>query len=692
MKKILARYDILAIMVLFLAAIPAEHNEIFSLLEEQTLSARQLLRMNYGDPDEIAFSSDQIVMVNTDEDFFEEYGSWPLRRTDIAKLATRLDGMGARVIALDLLMDFPSSYGEDPETAELLAATEKTLLVSQAEIVNGEFQQMNYPTETLRGSARSGYTNISSSSSIITSLSRLKVREDATSVEDGWPFAVQALAMYYDAEPELVKEGEAVLLKIGDKVSVALDQFNQFYIDFPALPDGNQFLNQSEGVSALDILELDEDEWEDERYRYEDKIVLVGDVSEVSHDWFDTPVGMVYGIEIIADTIHTLMRGAPLQPASDRQEIAALMVVMLMMILLSFVTSPVGKFGLLLVIFGGYTVLVTRLYIGGGVVFSMSYLLVATTLSYLLVNLRHYLLERSQKRLVTDAFGHYLSPDVVEALVKDPSKMVLGGESREMTAFFSDVASFSTISEKLTPAELVALLNEYLTDMCNIIADTGGTIDKFEGDAIIAFWGAPLAMEDHAVQACYSVIDQQKALKLFRKRLIQERQLPVEFRVRMGVNTGPMIVGNMGSAQRMDYTMMGDSVNLAARLEGANKFYRNYSMISEATYAGAKDFIDARELDRIRVVGKNESVTVYDLLERRNQTSGPMAELVPIYLRGLELYRQMDFSAAQQQFRKALQVIEKDGPSLTYVDRCQHLIDKPPAADWDGVWTHARKG
>ena len=115
-------------------------------------------------------------------------------------------------------------------------------------------------------------------------------------------------------------------------------------------------------------------------------------------------------------------------------------------------------------------------------------------------------------------------------------------------------------------------------------------------------------------------------------------------------------------------------------------------MISESTYAGAKDFIDSRELDRIRVVGKNEPVTVYDVLERRDQTSGPMADLVPIYLRGLELYKQMDFAGAQEQFRKALLVIEKDGPSLTYLDRCQHFIDNPPAADWDGVWTHTEKG
>jgi len=692
MKKIFGRYDIFITIALFFAMIPAERSEIFSLLEEQTLSARQILRMSYGDPDETAFSMDQVMLVNTDEQFFEEYGSFPLRRTDIAKMATQLDGMGAKVIALDVLMDFPSSYNEDPETAAALSETGKALLVSQAEIEDGKFKQMNYPTEGLRDSAKSGYTNISSSSSIVTSLSKLKVRADTTVAKDGWPFAVQALAMYYDAEPELIKDGEVTILKIGDKVAVELDQFNQFNIDFPALPTGTQFLSESAGVSAMEILELDEDELEDMAYLFEDKIVLVGDTSEVSHDWFDTPVGMVYGIEIIADSIHTLLRGAPLKSASDEQEKIVLMVVMVLLILMSFVSSPLGMFGIALLVFGSYIGLVTKLYIGSGEVYSMSYLLFAGIISYLIINLRHYLLERSQKGFVTAAFGQYLSPDVVDALVKDPTKMALGGESREMTAFFSDVASFSTISEKLTPGELVSLLNEYLTAMCDIIADTGGTIDKFEGDAIIGFWGAPLPMEDHAVRACYSIIDQQKFLVPFRERLIKEGNIPVEFTVRMGVNTGPMIVGNMGSTQRMDYTMMGDSVNLAARLEGANKFYKNHQMISESTYAQAKDFIDTRELDRIRVVGKNEPVTVYDVLERKDQTSGAMADLMPFYLKGLELYKQLDFPGAQEQFRKALQVITKDGPSITYVDRCQHFIDTPPEAGWDGVWTHTEKG
>ncbi len=179
---------------------------------------------------------------------------------------------------------------------------------------------------------------------------------------------------------------------------------------------------------------------------------------------------------------------------------------------------------------------------------------------------------------------------------------------REISIFFSDVAGFSTISEKLTPPQLVALLNEYLSEMTDIILGYDGTVDKYEGDAIIAFFGAPHPYPDHAVKLVMAAIDMKKRLAEMREgwRSIGQQEL----RVRMGMNTGNAVVGNMGSRTRMDYTMMGDSVNLAARLEGANKYYSTYAMISENTYLQTKDHIEARELDLIKVVGKNEPIKV----------------------------------------------------------------------------------
>ncbi|MBF0588626.1 MAG: adenylate/guanylate cyclase domain-containing protein [Magnetococcales bacterium] len=685
MKGLHKRYDIWLTILLFLLVIPLERFEAFSLIEDQTLSVRHILRMSYADPEKTEFP-DEIVLVNTDEAFFQEYKSFPLRRTDIGKMVDVLHALGAKVIALDVLMDFPSSYNEDPETAASLKRAGNTLLVSQAAIVNGKFDKINYPTQTLKEVSRSGYTNISSSSTLITILSRLKVHAEITKQPDGWPFAVQALAMFWDVEPKL----EGHTLKLGDRRSIQLDEFNTFYIDFPALQHGSQFLSQTKGFSAMDILELDEDEFEDMRGLFEGKIVIVGDTSEVSHDWFDTPVGMVYGVEIIADTIATLMKGATLQPASQPVEIAISMIFMILLLATAFIHSPSKRVFLSFFFVLLFLSVALYAYIHQDLIISMSYTMIAGFMGFILINLRFYIQERGQKKMIKGAFGQYLSPKVVDILVKDPSKLSLGGEQREMTAFFSDVAGFSSISEKLTPAELVALLNDYLTAMCDIISRYDGTVDKFEGDAIIAFWNAPIDQPDHAKLSCYNSIDMQKYMVGLRERLAKENG--PHMTIRIGMNSGPMVVGNMGSAQRMDYTIMGDAVNLAARLEGANKFYTSGTMISEYTYEPAKDFIDARQLDTVLVIGKKEPVTIYQLLDRKDQTAGKLAEVVDLFHKGREKYLTMDFKGAKDIFEKALAIMPDDGPSLTYQARCTEYMESPPPEDWGGVFQFTSKG
>ncbi|MBF0153982.1 MAG: adenylate/guanylate cyclase domain-containing protein [Magnetococcales bacterium] len=687
MNKLLKRYDVFLTIIFFTLAVPAAYHEVFSLLEDQTLSFRHIMRMTYGNPKAV-ISGNDVVLVNTDEAFFREYKSFPLRRTDIAKIATNLRKLGAKVVALDILMDFPSSYGEDEPTAKALKEAGNVLVVSQAEILGGKFKKINYPTELIRNVTRSGYTNISSFSAVSTSMNRLRVFPEITRQPDGWPFSVQAISLFLGASPRL--EGQT--LKIGDALTVPLDHFNSFFIDFPKLVSGVKYLSQmpNKGRSALDFLDLSKQDVDELEYFVKDKIVLVGDTSEVSHDWFDTPVGSVYGVEIIADTINTILKGTPLRPASLPLEILASLTVMLGLLLAGQFQHPAVRWLATIVLFAGYIAVVTAQYVTFGTVFSMSYVLVAGLLGFLVINLRAFLLERGQKTMIKSAFGQYLSPKVVDILVKDPSKLSLGGEQREMTAFFSDVAGFSSISEKLTPTELVQLLNEYLTAMCNIIAQYDGTVDKFEGDAIIAFWGAPLDQLDHAKLACYTSIDMQKYMVELRERLTNEGR-PL-MKVRIGLNSGPMVVGNMGSAQRMDYTIMGDAVNLAARLEGANKFYSTFTMLSQFTYKQAEEFIDARQLDVVRVVGKKEPVGIYELLDRKGATSGPLADCVAQYNKGLEKYRARDFAGALQEFTKALDIIAQDGPSLTYQQRCQEYIQTPPPADWDGVFQFTSKG
>jgi adenylate cyclase len=219
--------------------------------------------------------------------------------------------------------------------------------------------------------------------------------------------------------------------------------------------------------------------------------------------------------------------------------------------------------------------------------------------------------EGKQKRFIRSAFRHYLSPDVIQRIMDDPDQLNLGGELRELTIFFSDLEGFTTISEGLDPPELTQLLNEYLTDMTDIILESGGTLDKYEGDAIIAFWNAPVDQPDHALRGCRASVLCQR--KLTERRAEFEQRFGATLHMRIGLNSGPVIVGNMGSNQRFDYTVLGDAANLAARLEGANKVFGTYLMISDATLQAAAGELQTRELGDLRVVGRQQPVRVHEL-------------------------------------------------------------------------------
>lgn len=687
MKKVIKRYDIIFTIILFLLLIPAEQLEWFSSMENQTLSMRHLIRVSYGDVEKTRFLSEKIGIVDLNESFFEEYNGYPLKRKDIATIVRNIGLLGAKVIVVDILMDFPSSYGEDPIAAVSFKDFANTLLVSRLRYQGDTLKGINYPVSPIKESVQTGYSNHTYNGTMV---NRLRIFSDSIKKYSEWPIAVRAAAMYLEVQPR-IKNG---YLELAD-YRIKLDQFNDFRIDFPLLKVGVPFLSKDPfvGVPAMDILDLDtEDPYEMEEMGLllKDKIVFLGDTSVVSHDIFNTITGEVHGVEIMASEVSTLLKGGPLKSASFFTEIALSLIFMVALIYIHFVSEPkyrfLGTFGL----FAVYIAFCTTMYVVFGLAFSMSYTLVAGVLGYIIINVNLFIQERKQKSYIKNAFGQYLSPAVIDILVEDPSKLSLGGERREMTAFFSDIQGFSTISESLTPDELVKLLNEYLTEMCDIISCYDGTVDKFEGDAIIAFWGAPLDQPDHAKLSCYAAIDMQKKMVEMREKLLKEGR--PKLLVRMGINSGPMVVGNMGSHSRMDYTMMGDAVNLAARLEGANKFYKNFTMISEFTYNQVADYVDVRELDTIRVVGKNEPVMIYDLLDKKGQVAGKLAELVERYNKGLQFYKKRDYLSAISAFKTALEINPLDGPSLTYLERCQEYLKTPPKDDWDGVYTLTGKG
>lgn len=305
-------------------------------------------------------------------------------------------------------------------------------------------------------------------------------------------------------------------------------------------------------------------------------------------------------------------------------------------------------------------------------------------LSFAMSTAFSYATEGRQRRQIKQMFSRYMSDLLIQDLLKNPDKLRLGGEKRVLTVFFSDLAGFTSLSEKLSPEEVVALLNRYLTAMTDIILRSGGLIDKYEGDAIMAFWGAPVPQEDHAIRACLAALDNQSRLGELRQEFLQAGLPPIHARI--GINTGEMIIGNMGSSQRFDFTVIGDSVNLASRLEGAGKEYGIRILISENTYSHAADRIEVRELDLLRVKGKDKPVRIYELLARRGQLPETLQKGRELFLGGLNLYRKQKWEEAKSHFQGVLDLLPDDGPSKTFVRRCEQFQESPPEKGWDGVF------
>jgi len=293
-----------------------------------------------------------------------------------------------------------------------------------------------------------------------------------------------------------------------------------------------------------------------------------------------------------------------------------------------------------------------------------------------------YAVEGRQKRYIQGAFAQYLSTEIVKRIADKPEMLALGGERRDVTFYFSDIQGFTTFSEQLSPEKLTKLMNRYLGEMTDTILASGGTLDKYIGDAVMAFWGAPVPCEGHALVACRAALANQARLAVLRDTFAAEGYPPV--RNRIGLNSGPASIGNMGSAARLSYTAIGDNVNLASRLEGANKAYGTYILISESTRRGAGGAIEVRELDYAKVKGKNLPIHVYELLGLKGETSDDLLRKAKMFESGLPLFRARKFEAAIPVFESVLSTFGADHASDEYIERCKRYIREAPPADWDG--------
>ncbi|MDR0300854.1 MAG: adenylate/guanylate cyclase domain-containing protein [Treponema sp.] len=310
----------------------------------------------------------------------------------------------------------------------------------------------------------------------------------------------------------------------------------------------------------------------------------------------------------------------------------------------------------------------------------------AAPYSFLLMVIIIFAMLIIEENFLQSAFSRYLAPEIISEIVKNPDKLNLGGEKREMTVIFTDIRNFSAISEQLDPVHLVRLLNRYLTVMSNIIMEYLGTIDKYWGDAIIAFFGAPLFNAEHPALACRSALAIKAAEKELNKTLLNEGLISVPIFTRIGINTGEMVIGNMGAEKKMDYTVMGNAVNLASRIEGVNKQYHTGGiLISEYTRAKIGDEFLLRRLDRVRVVGIQKPLRLYELLSANSEVTDIEQKAVKIWESAIDLYERRKFSEALRLFSMLMKRFPEDNVAKLYTKRCITFVKTPPPHDWDEV-------
>jgi adenylate cyclase len=498
---------------------------------------------------------------------------------------------------------------------------------------------------------------------------------------------VMAVRAYLGVRDDLILtygQNGIVDIQFGNKCSVVPNDIGEALINFhgPAYT----YLHKSmaevlEGKIPPDI--------------FRGKIVLIGATATGIGDIKSTPYsGTDYpGIEIHANVIDNLLHGNFLQRGAHQQLLDVLLILLLGVPLGLFMALVPPRF-----MWFGLSLLAPLVWVDyraflNGWWLNFSIPAITITANVLLVSLYRALVEEKEKRRVRTAFGQYVSPEVIRRLLLNPQ--LVEPRKTEISVMFSDIRGFTSISEQLDAQELAGFLNEYLSDMTGIVFKYSGTLDKYIGDAVMAFWGAPFEVEAHAVKACQSALAMMTRVHEMQKKWEAEGRPHLD--IGIGINTGGASVGNMGSSLRYGYTALGDTVNLSSRLEGLNKDYGTHIIVNESTFSAAATagFV-FRELDLIRVKGKKLPVTIYELIGRAGETSdyGPPAAAqsrLEDFRLARELYRQRQWEAAQKAFETILAKWDSDGPARTYWKRCQeYLFDEPPSG-WDGVFTMTHK-
>lgn len=436
------------------------------------------------------------------------------------------------------------------------------------------------------------------------------------------------------------------------------------------------------------------------RSELDGKLVLVGYTATGTHDVAPNPFEEEGNYPLVgahANVLNGILTQNFLQPEIGKRRYVNVIVICVTAMLMALATGYFSQHWSAIVLIASslaYFAIAFNLFAYWGEPLNVSFTIFGITFSFGGVLLYRYMTEERQKKVVKAMFSTMVSPEVLEYLQESPDRFKLVGEKKMATMFFSDVAGFTTISESLSAEDLAKVLNEYLTPMSNIIMKYGGYIDKYEGDAIMADFGVPLWKDEdepnsHAWKCCWAALDQMEKLREIQFEI--KTRYGCDIDVRMGINTGEVSAGNMGSEQKFQYTVMGDAVNQAARFEPANKEFNTHIMIGEPTYIHSQHKIEARKLAALVVKGKTQPVICYELVGKKGQISDEQLHLIEKFEAGWRHYAVQDFEKAIELFDQCLAIAPKDGPSLRYKGLSAEFIKKPPAPSWRGEFIQTSK-
>jgi adenylate cyclase len=738
------RVSLLSTLIVVLLYVWASQTALLHNLEAKALDLRFQLRG-------VKSPSSPIVLIVIDDRSIVELGRWPWSRRHFAEIAQRLHAARAKVIAFDLLLAEPETAIEQAllrklrQTLPTLDAPSQMFQFEALEQLLRQLADTGGPDAALASAIREAGNVV-----LPFALTMGATSPDQQPVHPPAPPMIAQAAyrvlQHMDADrPPVALRGNRILAPIDaiahsavalGHVNIAFDTDGAPRYDHPVVEYQGEYypslvvqvvrtylglrpeevrVRFGDGIQ-LGPLTIPTDESMRHLVNYlgppgtfptyafvdvlqgripasafRDAIVLIGGNASGLGDNFMTPfAGALSGVERHATVIDNILQQDVLRRRHTMAGID-LAAITIMGLLVGWLSPKCpGYWGSLAALGLGavYVAVNVLAFSQAGVWVNLLFPLCAIVVTQSAITSFEYLTEERQKRLIRRAFQYYLDPTIVEQVSQNPQQLKLGGESRELTVLFSDIRNFSTIAESLSPEALVHLLNEYLTSMTRVVFRHNGLLDKYIGDGIMAIYGAPLQDADHAYRACWSALEMMEELQPLRARWALQ-DLPL-LNIGIGINTGLMVVGNMGSELRFDYTVMGDGVNVASRLEAANKEYGTNIIISESTWAQVRDRLASRELDVIRVQGKAQPTRIFEVLGR-SPLAADRAAMVGSFEAGLQAYRTQRWEDAMQSFQQALETIPGDPPSLLYIQRCKTFMAVLPPPDWDGVHTMETK-